>query len=42
LENDKDFQEKKKEFLALEKKRVALGLNLVKVLGDIIPAGQGS
>jgi len=26
----------------LEKKRVALGLNLVKILGDIIPAGQGS
>jgi len=28
--------------LTSEKKRITLGLNLIKVLGDIIPAGQGS
>lgn len=32
----------KKEFAGLEKKRSALVLNLVKVLGDVIPAGQGA
>jgi len=42
LANEKDFQDKKKEYTASEKKRVALGLNLVKILGDIIPAGQAS
>ena len=42
MQNEKDFQEKKKEYVAAEKKRLTLGLNLLKVLGDIIPAGQGS
>lgn len=41
-QNEKDFQEKKKEYQGAEKKRMLLGLNLLKVLGDIIPAGQGS
>ncbi len=42
IQNEKDFQDKKKEYQSAEKKRVILGLNLLKVLGDIIPAGQGS
>ena len=36
------MKERKKEYVELIKKRNAICLNLVKVLGDVIPAGQGS
>lgn len=42
LSNEKEINDKRSECHAAEKKRVTLGLNLVKILGDIIPAGQGS
>lgn len=42
LVNEKEIYDKKNEYVAAEKKRVTLGLNLIKILGDMIPAGQAS
>ena len=37
-----EIREKKKDYQAIKAKRDAIYLNIVKVLGDVIPAGQGS
>lgn len=37
-----EIKEKKKEYQACLVKRSTIYLNIVKVLGDVIPAGQGS
>ena len=40
--SDGEVKDRRKEFGSLLIKRQALLLNIVKVVGDIIPAGQGS
>ena len=37
-----EIREKKKDYQAIKAKRDAIYLKIVKVLGDVIPAGQGS
>jgi adenine specific DNA methylase Mod len=40
--NNQSENLKRKEYLNTEKKRFTLALNLLKCLGDIIPAAQGA
>lgn len=42
ISNQKEVQDKRNECILAEKKRVTLGLNLIKIFGDMIPAGQAS